>query len=109
MLNRIFEVWFREYRLTAMQPFTPERHTWFWDGFPHVDPGKEATAQEKRLANNTTTLAAECAKDGRDYMSVLHQRAKELKLMRNLGIPVTGEQFTETPTEPEDDGSEPKE
>ncbi len=32
--------------------------------------GKEATAQEKRLANNTTTLAAECAKDGRDYMSV---------------------------------------
>lgn len=59
--------------------------------------------------NNTTTLAAECAKDGRDYMSVLHQRAKELKLMRNLGIPVTGEQFTETPTEPEDDGSEPKE
>ena len=50
-----------------------------------------------------------CAKDGRDYMSVLHQRAKELKLMRNLGIPVTGEQFTETPTEPEDDGSEPKE
>ena len=109
VLNRIFEVWFREYRLTAMLPFTPERHTWFWDGFPHVDPGKEATAQEKRLANNTTTLAAECAKDGRDYMSVLHQRAKELKLMRNLGIPVTGEQFTETSTEPEDDGSEPKE
>ena len=109
VLNRIFEVWFREYRLTAMLPFTPARHTWFWDGFPHVDPGKEATAQEKRLANNTTTLAAECAKDGRDYMSVLHQRAKELKLMRNLGIPVTGEQFTETSTEPEDDGSEPKE
>ena len=109
VLNRIFEVWFQEYRLTAMLPFTPERHTWFWDGFPHVDPGKEATAQEKRLANNTTTLAAECAKDGRDYMSVLHQRAKELKLMRNLGIPVTGEQFTETLMEPEDDGSEPKE
>lgn len=109
VLNRIFEVWFREYQLTTMQPFATERHTWFWDGFPHVDPSKEASAQEKRLANNTTTLAAECAKDGRDYMSVLHQRAKELKLMRNLGIPVTGEQFTETPTEPEDDGSEPKE
>ena len=108
VLNRIFEVWFREYQLTTMQPFTTERHTWFWDGFPHVDPSKEAAAQEKRLANNTTTLAAECAKDGRDYMSVLHQRAKELKLMKELGIPIAGEEPAETPTEP-DDGSEPKE
>jgi len=108
VLNRIFEVWFREYLLTTMQPFASERHTWFWDGFPHVDPSKEATAQEKRLSNHTTTLAAECAKDGRDYMSVLHQRAKELKLMKALGIPVTGEEPAGTPTEP-DDGSEPKE
>ena len=108
VLNRIFEVWFREYLLTTMQPFATERHTWFWDGFPHVDPSKEASAQEKRLSNNTTTLAAECAKDGRDYMSVLHQRAKELKLMKELGIPVSGESPVETPTEP-DDGSEPKE
>ena len=108
VLNRIFEVWFREYLLTTMQPFMPERHTWFWDGFPHVDPGKEASAQEKRLANHTTTLAAECAKDGRDYMSVLHQRAKELKLMKQLGIPIDGEEPAKTVTEP-DDGSEPKE
>ena len=108
VLNRIFEVWFREYQLTTMQPFTTERHTWFWDGFPHVDPSKEASAQEKRLVNNTTTLAAECAKDGRDYMAVLHQRAKEIKLMKQLGIPVAGEEPAETPTEPED-GSEPKE
>ena len=110
VLNRIFEVWFREYQLATMQPFTGERHTWFWDGFPHVDPSKEAAAQEKRLANNTTTLAAECAKDGRDYMSVLHQRAKELKLMKQLGIPIAGEEPAKTPTEPaDDDGSEPKE
>lgn len=90
-----------------MQVIPAERHTWFWDGFPHVDPGKEATAQEKRLANNTTTLAAECAKDGRDYMSVLRQRAKELKLMREWGIPVAGEEKN-MEHEP-DDGSEPKE
>ena len=107
ILNRIFEMWFREYTLATMQVIPAERHTWFWDGFPHVDPGKEATAQEKRLANNTTTLAAECAKDGRDYMSVLRQRAKELKLMRQLGIPVAGEEKNMEP-EP-DDGSEPKE
>ncbi|OQA74389.1 MAG: Phage portal protein, lambda family [Lentisphaerae bacterium ADurb.Bin242] len=110
VLNRIFEVWFREYSLTGMQLVPAERHTWFWDGFPHVDPGKEATAQEKRLANNTTTLAAECAKDGRDYMSVLRQRAKEIKLMKELGIPLNADAPTETvQPEPEtNDGSEPK-
>ena len=60
------------------------------------------------LANNTTTLAAECAKDGRDYMSVLHQRAKEIKLMKELGIPISGESTAEVSTEPEtNDGSEP--
>ena len=108
VLNRIFEVWFREYALTEHLIADTPKHLWFWDGFPHVDPGKEATAQEKRLANNTTTLAAECAKDGRDYMSVLHQRAKEIKLMKELGIPITGESTAEVLTEPEtNDGSEP--
>lgn len=55
VLNRIFELWFREYLL--IRPFrageiiAPDvpRHIWFWDGFVHVDPTKEATAQEKRL------------------------------------------------------------
>ena len=88
VLNRIFEVWFREYTLATMKNVLTERHLWFWDGAESVDPAKTATAQEKRLANNTTTLAAECAKEGRDYLSVLRQRAKEYKLMRELGIPI---------------------
>ena len=71
---------------------------------------KEADAQRVRLESNTTTLAAECAKDGRDYLSVLRQRAKEIKLMRELGIPIS----SESPESPEeqiepDDGSEPRE
>lgn len=107
VLNRIFEVWFREYTLATMKNVLTERHLWFWDGAESVDPAKTATAQEKRLANNTTTLAAECAKEGRDYLSVLRQRAKELKLMRELGIPVAGKEKNIQP-EP-DDGSEPKE
>ena len=76
---------------------------WFWDGLEHVDPSKEATypptrrvasrsevatsgAQEKRLANNTTTLAAEYAKQGKDWETELRQIAKEQKLMDELGI-----------------------
>jgi capsid protein len=66
------------------------RHTWYWDAFVHVDPAKEADAQAIRLANNVTTLAAECAKDGRDYMNVLSQRAKEMAIMKELGIPSDG-------------------
>jgi len=100
-LNRIFDCWYREYALAEGNPLeqrTP-RHTWFWDGFVHVDPTKEATAQETRLLNHTTTLAAECAKDGRDYMSVLRQRSKEIKLMRQMGIPIPGESRPRQSTE----------
>jgi capsid protein len=113
VLNRIFAQWMREYALT--KTFMPDsnsypRHTWFWDGFPHVDPGKEAKAPQRRLDNTTTTLAAECAKDGQDYMSVLRQRAKEFNLMREMDIPFDGEQVPEDITEePEEEGSEPKE
>jgi len=100
-LNRVFDCWYREYALAEGNPLeqrTP-RHTWFWDGFVHVDPTKEATAQETRLLNHTTTLAAECAKDGRDYMSVLRQRSKEIKLMRQMGIPIPGESRPRQSTE----------
>ncbi len=112
VLNHIFDMWYQEYFFTDgvfAERRTP-RHTWFWDGFVHVDPTKEATAQQIRLENNTTTLAAECAKDGRDYMSVLRQRAKEIKLMHELGIPIVGEEKSEN-NQPESskDGSEPKE
>ena len=108
VLNRIFEAWFREYLLTENLVPIEESHTWFWDGFPHVDPNKEATAQERRLNNLTTTLAAECAKDGRDYLSVLRQRAKEIKLMKSLGIPIPGETAKEqnNTSEPEESGEE---
>ena len=88
VLNRIFEVWFREYLLLEHLAAKGARHLWYWDSFVHVDPLKEADAQRVRLENNTTTLAAECAKDGRDYLSVLRQRAKEYQLMRELNIPV---------------------
>lgn len=94
VLNRIFYLWFKEYLLLHPHPGIDEDdeiHTWFWDGFPHVDPTKEASAQAQRFLNGTTTLAAECAKEGQDYMAVLKQLAKEIRLMRELGIPIPGE------------------
>jgi len=61
-------------------------HTWFWDGFEHVDPAKEAKAQETRLKNHTTTLAHEFGRQGKDWEVELRQRARELALMRELGL-----------------------
>ena len=69
-----------------------------------MDPLKEANAQTVRLANHTTTLARECAREGLDWEDVLRQRAKELQMMVALGV-------ASQPTSPEeeedaDDGDE---
>lgn len=85
VLDRILAVWLREYSL-AEGVECDCRHTWFWDGVEHVDPAKEATAQEKRLGCHTTTLAAEYARQGKDWESELRQIAKEQELMKQLGI-----------------------
>jgi len=51
-----------------------------------VDPAKEASAQETRLSSHTTTLAYEYARQGRDWESEIRQRAKEVALMKELGL-----------------------
>jgi capsid protein len=82
-------------------------HQWFWDGHEHVDPQKEAAAQAQRLASNTTTLATEYARQGKDWETELRQRAKEVALMRELGL--TPAQTQPTPTDkqqPEEDTSD---
>ena len=61
---------------------------WFWDGWEHVDPAKEANAQATRLQSHTTTLAEEFAKKGRDWEAELRQRGKELALMSELGLSI---------------------
>lgn len=107
VLNRIFGAWAREFLLGrgySIDRYNLPRHLWFWDGAESVDPAKTAKAQQMHLDNHTTTLAAECAKEGRDYLAVLRQRAKELRIMRELGIPLPGEnQSVIKPSEPADD------
>jgi len=99
VLDRLLKAWMDE--AVLIEGYLPQwlrrlgvdlSHQWFWDGFEHVDPQKEAGAQATRLQSNTTTLAAEYAKAGLDWESELHQRARELALMRELGL------TTQTPT-----------
>lgn len=87
VLNKIFDLWLREYVLTTGVKL-PEKFnwSWFWDGFEHVDPGKEANAIDIKLKNGTTTYAAEYSKVGRDWEDEFEQIAKEKCRMAELGI-----------------------
>ncbi len=108
VLDRILSAWLREAIL--IEGYLPNslrtldasfEHQWFWDGHEHVDPAKEANAQKIRLANHTTTLAHEFARQGRDWEAELNQRAKEIALMRQLGLSLDITSLS--PGEPTDD------
>jgi lambda family phage portal protein len=94
VLDRVLRAWLDEAILiSGLLPlwmrsaaFRDLGHQWFFDGQEHVDPAKEANAQATRLQSNTTTLAYEYARQGRDWESELRQRAKEVSLMRQLGL-----------------------
>ncbi|MCE7888084.1 MAG: phage portal protein [Sorangiineae bacterium PRO1] len=112
VLDRLFKAWLNEAVLVegllpqsmrTLAATLPE-HAWFWDGVEHVDPAKEATAQATRLANHTTTLAAEYARQGRDWEQELRQRAKERALMDELGLtPAAATPSGNAPATQEDD------
>lgn len=84
ILDRAFAAWIDEaIRIEGYLP-QPARmiktnfdHQWFWDGREHVDPSREANAQETRLRNRSTNLAFEYAKTGRDWEVELSQWRKE--------------------------------
>ncbi|MBN2474858.1 MAG: phage portal protein [Pirellulales bacterium] len=92
VLDRILTAWLREAVLVSdllplwMRSVPVPEHQWFFNGHEHVDPAKEANAQGVRLSNHTTTLAHEYARQGRDWETELRQRAKEVVLMRTLGL-----------------------
>ncbi len=80
VLDRLLAAWLTEAKLAGLAPSSEALcgrggagHQWFWDGHEHVDPAKEANAQATRLASNTTTLAAEYARQGKDWETELRQ------------------------------------
>lgn len=93
LLDPLFERWWAEARLIpgllpprlAAMP-EPPPHEWRWDGREHVDPVKEASAQQTRLSSLTTTLAREYAAQGLDWREQLDQIAAERRAMQELGL-----------------------
>lgn len=111
IINRIWSAWIDEAALIpGLLPGLPMSSIdvqWFWDGTEHVDPAKEAAAQEKRLANHTTTLADEYAKEGKDWEAKLRQRGREFALITELGLPISsGSNVTENDDSDRDETDE---
>jgi lambda family phage portal protein len=110
VLDKILAAWMYEAMLasefTALRTLSYLPHQWFFDGTEHVDPAKEANAQKVRLESNTTTLAAEFARQGKDWETELQQRAKEKQLMDELGLSAQPEQTVSVLENDDDDEEE---
>lgn len=115
VLNRLFRAWVDE--ASEVRGLIPDgagpsidwNWAWVWDGNEHIDPQAEASAQQIRLDANTTTLAAEYAKLGKDWETELEQRARELQRMRELGMMPAAAQpeaGPRRPAEPEIEGED---
>jgi lambda family phage portal protein len=96
VMDRLFKAWADEAALVeglippGAGPAAEWEWTWVWDGNEHVDPQAEASAQVTRLEANTTTLAAEYAKLGKDWETEIEQRSIEIRRMKELGLLPTG-------------------
>lgn len=95
VLNQLFQAYYLEASLRGLIPselpaLNEWSWDWHWDGFPSINPEKDETAREQRLANNVTTLAEECASEGKNWRDVIDQRAIEREYMRSKGIDPDG-------------------
>lgn len=82
MLDRIYTAWLEEY--SASTSLTREEleeitdHTWNFSGRDHVDPAKEASADNTRFNNGSLTKADYFSKRGRDWKREEKQRIAEM-------------------------------
>jgi capsid protein len=80
---------------------------WQGDGPGSIDPAKEVTAVEKRLALNLTTLQTETAAyDGRDWEANVVQAGREREKRKKAGVLVETVPAAASPEEPPADQPE---
>lgn len=91
ILDPFVRLWLDEAALAGLIPYgLPVRDkwawSWAWDGFSHIDPLKEATAEQVALSGSATTLSDVCSRRGRDWRDVLTQKAAEAEFAKSLGL-----------------------
>lgn len=80
------------------------RAGWIGGGWGWVDPVKEVESSLKAADGGLSTLAEECAGQGRDWEEVLQQRAREQAKIKELGVVIIGSDRNKPgPTEEKDD------
>ena len=82
ILDRIYAAWLAEYAaISGLPPAQIDAirdHEWHFSGRGHVDPNKEANADQSRLSNGTLTRSRYWAKHGADWKREDAQWIKEL-------------------------------
>lgn len=95
IMRSLLYSWYQEaillpnYLPAGLPPFQQWMFDWFYDGLEHVDPLKEAAADELRLRTMTTTLAEIYASQGKDYEAAIRQIKKEQDLLKELGLTIS--------------------
>ncbi len=126
ILEPVFEEWLRQ-TLAEFSGISPRDialeaypHEWHWDSRGHVDPQKEASAQDTRLKNGSTTYPREYAKAGLDWRNEFQTQAEALgltleayqELLRQQLASNSGSQPADTADDeepvPEDDALPPR-
>ena len=101
VLNPIWKAWYAEYRALNSLNVWPSA-TWYFDGFFHVDPLKEANAQIARVNAGLSTLASEYGAKGKDWEREIAQIAREKARIKELeeeyGIKLTSGDNVSEPT-----------
>ncbi len=84
------EAWLKQ-ELPAVDLFG-EQHddwtltSWIAPGWGWVDPVKEVESSTMAIAGGVSTLAEECAAQGRDWEDTMRQRKREIDLANELGL-----------------------
>lgn len=83
VLNPLFRAWLEEYSAIVGRPFNV-RSEWYFDGFFHVDPLKEANASSSRLNSLLSTFSDEWGARGLDWEQQLTELAREKAFISEL-------------------------
>ena len=115
-LRPVYELWLEEAVNTGhieapdfyQNRYAYQRARFIFGGRGWVDPVKEATAAQIRMACGLSTLEKECAEQGEDYEEILDQQAIEFAMREERGLPQpslqNGNQAAQPdPQDPEDD------
>lgn len=93
MLLRVESLIAIEAELAGELPPPPEdlRRRLNWPNAPHVDPTKEATADQMQLGNGDLTYTELCARKGRTRDEVIAERKADDEALAKAGLPTVRE------------------